>query len=188
MVKISQDKRLKIGPIGEAVLASVAVVGIVTVAGLFPGIAVAIAPFIKKKKYSPKQATEKTIDSLIRNGLLKKTVTQGGEVRVELTKKGKWEVLLRSHSDKTSSVVWDGVWRIVIFDVPQTKANIRVELRRAMRLFGFKMLQQSVWVYPYPCDDFIKVVKSHLGVSNDVLYIKTNYIENDKHLRKEFLL
>ena len=188
MVKTINTKRLKIGPIGNAILGSIAVVGTVSILALFPGLTLAIAPFIKKKRYSPQQAIQRNIDSMIKNGLLKRTIDKSGLQKIELTKRGKWEACLRSNTDHASRASWDGVWRVVVFDVPQTKANVRVELRRAMKLFGFKMLQQSVWVYPFPCDDFIKIVKTYLGVSNDVLYVKANFIENDKQLRKEFSL
>ncbi len=80
------------------------------------------------------------------------------------------------------------LWRVIIFDVPQTKSKLRHELRRAVKLYGFKMIQQSVWVYPYACDDFVGILKKHLGLSHDVLYMKVAFIENDKQLRKEFEL
>lgn len=181
--------RQKIGPIGEAVLVSVALVGTISLLALFPGMTVPIAPFVKKKKYSPRQAIQRNVDSLVRQGFLKKTVLKDGSVQLELTRRGKFEALLRSpkEGDRKRNK-WDGQWRIIIFDVPEMKSKIRNELRRGMRLYGFKQLQQSVWVYPYACDDFVKILKQHLGVSSDVLYLKVSYIENDKHLRREFKL
>ncbi len=181
--------RQKIGPIGEAVLVSVALVGTISLLALFPGMTVLIAPFVKKKKYSPRQAIQRNVDSLVRQGFLKKTVLKDGSVQLELTRRGKFEALLRSpkEGDRKRNK-WDGQWRIIIFDVPEMKSKIRNELRRGMRLYGFKQLQQSVWVYPYACDDFVKILKQHLGVSSDVLYLKVSYIENDKHLRREFKL
>lgn len=181
--------RQKIGPIGEAVLVSVALVGTISLLALFPGMTALIAPFVKKKKYSPRQAIQRNVDSLVRQGFLKKTVLKDGSVQLELTRRGKFEALLRSpkEGDRKRNK-WDGQWRIIIFDVPEMKSKIRNELRRGMRLYGFKQLQQSVWVYPYACDDFVKILKQHLGVSSDVLYLKVSYIENDKHLRREFKL
>jgi phenylacetic acid degradation operon negative regulatory protein len=88
----------------------------------------------------------------------------------------------------SNKMVWDGIWRVVVFDVPNEKTKVRNELRRAMKLYGFKLLQRSVWVYPYKCNDFTALLKSHLGTSNDVLYMEVKYIENDRLLRKEFAL
>ena len=179
-------KRVKIGHIGKAILGIVAVTGVVGVLALFPGVTYAIAPFIKKKKYVHKRAIQKSIDSLIRNGLLKKSFAKDGSVKIELTKRGRWEAMLTAPSIDTRSKKWDRLWRVVVFDIPQDKQKERTELRRAMRLFGFKLLQKSVWVYPFPCDDFVLILKERLGISHDVLYMKVSYIENDTHLRKEF--
>ncbi len=180
-----EAKRMKIGPMSEAILISIAGVGAISILLLFPGMACVIAPFLKKKQIQ-KRDVQRNLDSLTRSGLVKIFIDAKGETKIELTKKGKWEAFLRSKSHDTKKNMWDGLWRVVIFDVPMSKNKIRIELRRAMIMYGFKMLQQSVWVYPFPCDDFITVLKSHLGVANDVLYMKVNYIENDKYLRKEF--
>jgi CRISPR-associated endonuclease Cas2 len=178
----------RIGLVGEAILASIAVVGVVSILALFPGITYALAPFIKKKKYPRKQTIQKSVKSLVKAGLVSEKISKSGTVTLELTQKGKWEALLRTKSLDTKKEKWDMLWRVIVFDVPQTKSKLRYELRRAVKLYGFKMLQQSVWVYPYACDDFIGVLKKHLGVSNDVLYMKVSFIENDKHLRNEFKL
>jgi DNA-binding transcriptional regulator PaaX len=182
-------RRTKIGHIGEAILVTVGVAGVVTVVALFPGVAHIIAPFVKKKRYSPKQATTHNLESLIRSGLIERKMSKNGMYMLTLTARGRWEAALR-HRTFTSKErgSWDGIWRVVIFDIPNHKRKLRDELRRGMRMYGFKLLQRSVWVYPYECDDFIELLKSHLGVSNDVLYMKVSYIENQKHLKSEWSL
>src|SRR5436309_4771432 len=45
---------------------------------------------------------------------------------------------------------WDGKWRMVLFDVPQTKASDRARLRRSLVERGFGYLQNSVWITPDP--------------------------------------
>jgi len=179
---------MRIGPVGEAIIASIAVAGIISIFALFPGVTCAIAPFIKKKKHPRKQIIQNSVESLVQAGFVSKKINKDGTVTLQLTRKGKWEALLRTRSFDTKKENWDMLWRVIVFDVPQTKNKLRHELRRAMKMYGFKMLQQSVWVYPYSCDDFIEILKKHLGVSNDVLYMKVAFIENDKHLRNEFKL
>ncbi len=184
--KVKKERKPRIGHVGQAILGSIAVVGFVSVVALFPGMTCAFAPFIKKKTQPRKQRVESSIETLIQSGLVRKSIRPDGEVILLLTEKGKWEALLHSKSMDAHNDKWDRLWRVVIFDVPQSKNKIRNELRHAMRLYGFKILQQSVWVYPYACDDFVEILKKHLGVSQDVLYMKVAFIENDGHLRKEF--
>lgn len=184
--KSIQKREPRIGPTSKAIIASIALVGAVPLLALFPGMALAIAPFIKKKRNTQKQSIQRSVESLVRTGLVKKIIEEDGSVQLMLTKRGKWHALLRCKTQDVKEVVWDKLWRVVIFDVPQSKNKMRAELRTAMKLYGFKMLQQSVWVYPHACDDFIEILKNHLGVTHDILYMKVSYIENDQHLRKEF--
>jgi DNA-binding transcriptional regulator PaaX len=181
-------RRFKIGPVSKAILACVAVTGVVSIAMLFPGITYALTPFFKSKKHPRSQNIQRSLNTLIGTGLIKQVKQRNGSITLELTRKGKWEAMLHTSVLETKSRKWDKLWRVVVFDVPQTKSRMRRELRRVMRLYGFKILQQSVWVYPYPCDDFVHILKKYLGVSNDVLYMKVAFIENEKHLRKEFNL
>ncbi len=192
MKKVGLMKRnIKISPIGEAILGVVAVGTIITVAAMFPGVAYIIAPFLKKKKYSPRQAITRNLESLIKAGLITRTRNANGDIVLKLSKKGTWEAMIRHNvlpTFKNERKDWDTLWRVVIFDVPNVRNKERGDLRRAMRMFGFKPLQKSAWVYPFECDNFIALLKSHLGIANDVLYMKVSYIENARHLRKEFQL
>jgi phenylacetic acid degradation operon negative regulatory protein len=49
---------------------------------------------------------------------------------------------------------WDGLWRIVAFDIPETNACLRVRLRRRLHAYRFGWLQNSVWISPDPIDEF----------------------------------
>jgi phenylacetic acid degradation operon negative regulatory protein len=51
---------------------------------------------------------------------------------------------------------WDGRWRLVLFDVPQTKAHARASLRRFLKSSRFGYLQNSVWVSPDPLSEITK--------------------------------
>ncbi len=48
---------------------------------------------------------------------------------------------------------WDGRWRLVIFDVPENRRNMRDKLRTYLHMQGFGFLQNSVWVTPDPVSE-----------------------------------
>lgn len=48
---------------------------------------------------------------------------------------------------------WDGRWRLVLFDLPESENRQRVRLRRVLRDLGFGYLQNSVWLSPDPLDE-----------------------------------
>ncbi len=89
---------------------------------------------------------------------------------------------------KTSQVKWDGRWRMVIFDVPEQRRGVRKKLCALMCEVGFILLQKSVWVYPYDCEDFIALLKVELKIGKDVLYAIVDTIEQDIDIRRHFKL
>ena len=189
MENIPITRRQRIGPIAEVILASIALTGILAVAVCAPNALQLLKPFFKKKKYSARRAVENSVESLVTTGLVRYSFNKEGVPILELTTKGKWESGLRHFTTifKKKSV-WDKKWRVAIFDVPNIQRNLRDELRRGMRLYGFHLLQKSVWVYPYVCDDFVKILREHLKISDAVLHMTVSEIENAKMLRKEFKL
>ncbi len=51
---------------------------------------------------------------------------------------------------------WDGLWRLVVFDVPEKENAKRAQLRRMLRDRRWGCLQRSVWVSPDPIDEAIE--------------------------------
>lgn len=43
---------------------------------------------------------------------------------------------------------WDGRWRLVMFDIPESKRDVRDKLRRSLSNLGMGILQASVWISP----------------------------------------
>ena len=92
---------------------------------------------------------------------------------------------LKNLSDKP----WDGLWRIVIFDIAQLKNLQRNAFRGKLKELGFVSLQKSVWVHPYSCHDEIVLLREFFGLSQkEVRLITADDIENDDFLRKIFNL
>ncbi len=181
-------KKIHVGPVGEVILVSIATVGVMSLAVCAPNALQLLKPFFKKKKYSPHQSINRNIESLIKTGLVSKHVNAQGELQLELTQRGKWEAMLRTKKDKGNRKQWDDKWRFVIFDVPNAKSRLRIELTRGMHMYGFYQLQKSVWVYPYPCDDFVKIIRDYLELNEYVFYITSDAFAGDKVIRKNFKL
>ena len=109
---------------------------------------------------------------------------------MRLTKKGQKRLASYQASgiSKQNPRSWDGKWRVIIFDVAEDKRAIRDKLRRELRNYGFVRLQQSVWVVPFDCEDFISILKTDQKLWSEVLYIVADKIEGERHLRKTFNL
>ena len=106
-----------------------------------------------------------------------------------LTEKGRQMLALETERIRlVKQKRWDRRWRIVIFDIPERRRAVRTRLRTFMKLCGFERLQDSVWVYPYDCEDLVALVKAEFRIGADALYLIVEQMERDKHLREHFHL
>lgn len=83
---------------------------------------------------------------------------------------------------------WDHRYRLVIFDIPEKRKQVREYLRFEMQDIGFLRIQDSVWVYPHDCEEFVTLLKADLRIGKDILYAVVEEIENDPRIRKHFNL
>ena len=122
-----------------------------------------------------------------RNGLIAYG-TRDYEHGITLTEKGRARAKKANYRRLTirTQNKWDGKWRMVFFDIPETKKHTRDQLSFKLRTMGFRQLQRSVWVHPYPCHDEVAAITEHLSTSDYVTYIETNYIDAAEKLAERF--
>lgn len=122
---------------------------------------------------------------------LARTTGARGSRRVMLTEKGR-AMIETVHANEyhiPEPAFWDGKWRVVMFDIREKRRRTRSQLRSLLAGAGFLRLQDSVWVYPYPCDEFIGLVRAHLkSGTGEMLSFVTEALESDKKLREHFRL
>lgn len=82
---------------------------------------------------------------------------------------------------------WDGKWRLVVFDVDNRQRMKREVLRGFLKRLGFYKLQQSVWIYPFDCQDEIVLLKDFFGFSSKELqFIVAERVDSEEFLRRKF--
>ena len=80
----------------------------------------------------------------------------------------------------------DGVWKLVIFDIPEKHKYVRTVLRAKLKQLHFKKWQNSIWVSPYALDKEIEEEFESLGKKFFVRLIKTTQINQTEDLEKMF--
>jgi DNA-binding transcriptional regulator PaaX len=177
--------------VGKIILGTIASAGILTVAAIAPNALKAIDLFYpkEKRKYNRKYYIKQSITKLRERGLLE-FKQQNGKIFASLTKRGQKELLKYQLREKVIKKPkrWDKKWRVVIFDIKEQARNLRKGLRDELINLGFVKLQNSVWVYPYECEEVVGMIKTYFGIGRDVLYMTVEEIENDRWLREEFEL
>ena len=185
--KMTKKRRVK-RDLQNAVLSVVGAVGLITIAAVAPGVIKMFGPMVKKKLYETTYSSNKSLSKLIKKGLIE-IKTENGVKYVSLTKLGRRKIDIENAISNPRTVGkkrWDKRYRLIIFDIPETKRKARDKFREYMHAFGFLRIQDSVWLSPYDCEELIDLLKIDLTIGRDVLYIITESIENDGWIREHF--
>ena len=129
-----------------------------------------------------------TVKRMVKKGLIK-YLNKDEKVRIFLTDEGKniaREYCLRDYKQIKKPAKWDGKWRLVMFDIEEDKRKIRNLLRFHLKKVGFIQIQGSVWIYPYPCEEIVTIIKTNLKLNDEVVYVTTESFEKDTYFRKFF--
>lgn len=128
--------------------------------------------------------------SKLRRQKLIQTKRNGDENIYKLTEDGR-EVFLRFNYEKLEikeSKIWDRNFRMIIFDIPEIKRNARNSLREKIKELGFVKFNDSVWVYPYPCQREIDFIANYWGIGKYVHFALVKDVTGREHLEKYFNL
>lgn len=181
-------KRRKKENIQKAVLSAVAITGTLAVAMLAPNVFQALPHIMGKQRYKLAFQSRTAASRLAAKGYVR-FVEKDGKKRMEITDAGRHAVALESEKlalAATRGKRWDKRWRLVMFDIPQKRRRDRDRLRSEMQACGFLRLQDSVWVFPYDCEDLVTLLKADMRIGKDVLYAIVESIENDGWIKKHF--
>jgi len=91
-------------------------------------------------------------------------------------------------SHQPSAKTWDGRWRIVFFDIPESKRPLRDYLRNVLKRHGFQEFQRSMWMYPHKLPSFLLKLMSDTQVRRYARVVTTYDIDYDEDLRRRFKL
>ncbi|KKT58347.1 MAG: Repressor in ring oxydation complex/ phenylacetic acid degradation pathway related protein (PaaX) [Candidatus Amesbacteria bacterium GW2011_GWB1_47_19] len=81
---------------------------------------------------------------------------------------------------------WDKKWRVILFDIGEMERRKRDILRRWLSRLGMVMIQKSVYIYPYPCENEVEILRQVLFVPGGVRLITAESIGDDVEMREKF--
>jgi len=186
-MKISENTKIKITKLQTVILKSITIAGLLSVVMVAPN-ALQLLKFTgdKRKERNLRQSIYNSRKRLVEKGLIEYNkndflcLTKEGQKELKRIEFGNYRI--------KKPKKWDKKWRILIFDIKERKRQSRDQLRITLNLIGFVKLQNSVWVYPYDCEDLIVLLKTDFSFGREVLYIVADRIENERTLLKVFNL
>lgn len=165
------------------ILDTVATAGVISVGLMAPNALGAMAKLGLLPHRRQKDSIRTARDNLMRQGLLR---YDNGKLRLTALGERKLYLLRSAEHAFSKPRKWDKRWRVLIFDIPERRKGTREKIRRTLSFAGFMRLQDSVWVCPYDCEDFITLLKADFKIVKDMLYMIVDVIEYDMPLRKHF--
>lgn len=163
-----------------------AALGLAFILSALPGLAY-ISKLFDAKNNGEKTRIRQSIKGLERHGYIE-FLKKDGEEYLKITPLGKivakQYAVIQTRPMKPK--MWDGLWRLVMFDIPENKRSARDALRFALRKMGLLQIQKSVFIYPYPCEKEVDFVAKYFQIRKGILYATTNNIEGTRSIRKKF--
>lgn len=114
-------------------------------------------------------------------------IDENGQKIIKLTQKGHTKYLrfkLEELSLKNRS--WDGRWHLVIYDINKLKKSAQENFRRVLKQINFFPLQKSVYLTPYKCNAEIEYLREYFNLSEEVLLLEINRLENELFYKQYF--
>ncbi len=128
------------------------------------------------------QKTRGTLSGIMKEGLIEKKSNQlnqsesvksvadsTGSTEYRLTEKGFSELCLVFPFFRFLKETWDGKWRIISYEIPEKKRELRDRLRREMQGWGLGPWHRSFWITPHPV---LTILKSLTSQKEEEQYIQ----------------
>lgn len=141
--------------------------------------------FKKMDKRSRERETKRILYYMRQQDLIRPT-SESYEHGIQITDKGRDRLDQINTSGIPRPINWDGKWRIVIYDIPESHKIARMALARKLRRLNFYQLQRSTWIHPFPCRDEITAITSQFDVNKYVSYFETDSIDQQAKLIERF--
>lgn len=114
--------------------------------------------------------TKGTLQTLVQEGLIiHSTDDEAKKQSFQLTDKGYEALTLEFPFCRFLRGTWDGKWRILSYEIPEKKREIRDRLRREVSGWGLGPWHRSFWITPHP---IIPNLKSLVAEKEEEAYIQ----------------
>lgn len=176
---------------GKILLGTLLVSGVITVTLVAPNVFVAFASRGRNRRYIKNKHFTSELNKGSSRSYWRYRKMSDGSYKVFLTPRGKKVALrlaLKSFKLQRNKK-WDGLYRIVMFDISRRHNSARDGFRRKLVEIGMHPIQNSIFVYPDPCEEEVMFWASLFNVSRDVHVVEGKFRTNlDSYLRKIFSL
>lgn len=148
------------------------------------------------------QKTRDTLASLIREGLIEKLTPAKAQFNPEsapgslsmkyspeskdngyrLTEKGFYSLCLEFPFFRFLRDKWDGRWRILSYEIPEKKRELRDKLRREVSGWGLGPWHRSFWITPHPIIENLRQLVSQKEEEQYIQAFESKHVFGNKEV------
>ncbi|KKS39882.1 MAG: repressor [Candidatus Gottesmanbacteria bacterium GW2011_GWA2_42_16] len=173
-----------------AIVSVIAAGGLITIATLAPSSLRLLRTFKKYRYHKLKKGREAQRKSYITTKA--KDLCKKGIINIDkfgnlsLTDTGQRLLEKYQIKEKRKDQKPDGKWRVIIFDIKEKQRKKRDYFRAEIAEAGFRKLQGSVWISPYPNNEFIELLRAELEFSkSEIIYFEADKISCPEEILKK---
>lgn len=145
--------------------------------------------FAEEETSADKYAISRSLKNLAESGFIEEIFTERSSF-LRLTPEGRQKLRNIKLSTPTNLVDtrWDGFWRLVMLDFPESRKSERDSLRYLLKKAGFFCMKNSVWISPLPLEHLFMNIKQDLGLHDEIMIVVTQHIDpvTEKSLLESF--
>lgn len=181
------SRKSKKGLVTKVALGVLAAGGIVVALAVAPGLGMALK-LIDPNPRKAMNKLERAFRRLVQDGDIEEL--PGAKERYRLTASGQRKLARLRFAEYSLPNVkrWDGKWRVVCFDIPETEQYARRVFQGKLSELGFYRLQNSVCVYPYSCAGLVELAHEAFELQKHIRVIVADSIDDEARLLHFFKL
>src|SRR3990167_1310963 len=127
------------------------------------------------------QKTKGTLSAMIKEGLIEKS-DQPGAPKYKLAEKGFAQLTLIFPYFRFMKDNWDGKWRVLSYEIPEKKRDLRDKLRREVAGWGLGPWHRSFWLTPHPIIEPLKVLLNYKEEKEFIQAFEAEHIFGEREI------
>ncbi len=125
--------------------------------------------------------TKQTFSELVKDGYI--TDQSEGEVlKFTLTEEGHKDITLNFPVFRFTREKWDGLFRILSYEIPEKKRELRDKLRREVASWGLGPWHRSFWLTPHPIVTSLRKLVSEREEEQYVQAFESTHVFGDREI------
>ena len=132
----------------------------------------------QERKVKPKYLINRAVKKMINDEMLTSHKTEQSSF-LSLTSSGRQKLrnIKLSADNHLVSTTWDGYWRMIIVDIPESRKKDQDAIRYILKKAQFIQIKSSVWISPFPMEHMMINMKNDMDLQEEILVLVTDKLD-----------